>query len=778
MKHHEQKTVLLQESSQIAGRSRKSTLLNMLACIVSESLLLVSLAFGFEYCISASNMMLFLGSALVMMLVTQILYAFKNGSRVVAILAVLLAVLALAALLVLTSFRAGLFAFANQLISRFDDAFNAYFALFPALDGSGGVFFAFLGIFAAIVVSELVHRRMAIATLLIVFCLGPFNLWIQAGNAALSFAFAIAGWLMVWRGALTSTSVTLRNVLVSGGVAAVTLLVVLGFTAFYTPNVAVDQFRESVVQGVETARFGSDSLPEGDMSRAASMNEGDEERLVISSNYEPASDLLLRGFVGATYEAGVWEALDHTAYEDTWTGMFSWLETQNFDPTYQRSLYDDEDANNGAIQLPIATLSVQVVGANREYVYAPSTLRSISGAQVVAGRDGSLLSNGLAGELDYELTMDVVDASGDATVTPDWLLSVTQEDTYAASEAVYRSFVEDHYLQISEVDRALINTLFYGDETWSDEGVTPTTVTSRIRAMLTTLASYTETPETVPAGEHFLSWFLTQAHEGNAAYFSTAAVLAYRAEGIPARYVEGYRADASTLAQDVYNKASTTLTTDDAHAWVEIYLDGIGWSPVEVSPGFYNQPYQVEDVIEVNQGMSDSDSDVQSAGTLGGNVEEDSEDADQAFTPLRVLEATALILAIFILIVCVVVAILEAWRAYRRARLVRQCESDDQTIAVPALFNELTLLARAAGIDFDAERPREAVDTMSMVFSSIVPEEYERIIALTQKSVFGCKELRPHEMRALRRFNVRLKEELKPPRGLKDSFARRYRYGL
>jgi hypothetical protein len=62
-------------------------------------------------------------------------------------------------------------------------------------------------------------------------------------------------------------------------------------------------------------------------------------------------------------------------------------------------------------------------------------------------------------------------------------------------------------------------------------------------------------------------------------HFASAGVLMFRYMGIPARYVSGFSAE---LAQ-----GKTVAVPDSAaHAWVEIYLDGYGWYPVDVTPGY------------------------------------------------------------------------------------------------------------------------------------------------------------------------------------------------
>lgn len=62
-------------------------------------------------------------------------------------------------------------------------------------------------------------------------------------------------------------------------------------------------------------------------------------------------------------------------------------------------------------------------------------------------------------------------------------------------------------------------------------------------------------------------------------YASTMAVMA-RLEGIPARIVVGYQ-PGDTRA----GSAARSVTSDDLHAWPELYFDGIGWVRFEPTPG-------------------------------------------------------------------------------------------------------------------------------------------------------------------------------------------------
>ena len=80
----------------------------------------------------------------------------------------------------------------------------------------------------------------------------------------------------------------------------------------------------------------------------------------------------------------------------------------------------------------------------------------------------------------------------------------------------------------------------------------------------------------VPDGEDCAVYFLTQSHRGYCIHFATAAAVMYRALGIPARMVSGFMFTTQT-------NETVSVTDKDAHAWVEVYIDGVGWIPVEVT---------------------------------------------------------------------------------------------------------------------------------------------------------------------------------------------------
>lgn len=119
---------------------------------------------------------------------------------------------------------------------------------------------------------------------------------------------------------------------------------------------------------------------------------------------------------------------------------------------------------------------------------------------------------------------------------------------------------------------------------------------------------YTLSPGATPRNKDFVNYFLAEKQKGYCAHFASSAVLILRYMGIPARYVEGYAVDAMEVAQDATltdqnvadyydgvslleqnSVVSYDASDGNAHAWVEVYDENIGWYPVEFTP------YQTEE---------------------------------------------------------------------------------------------------------------------------------------------------------------------------------------
>ena len=97
-------------------------------------------------------------------------------------------------------------------------------------------------------------------------------------------------------------------------------------------------------------------------------------------------------------------------------------------------------------------------------------------------------------------------------------------------------------------------------------------------------ASYDLHTNRMPGSEKdFAIWFLQDSDTGYCVHFATAATVLLRAAGIPARYVEGYMVETQ-------GGETTIVRERTAHAWVEYYLDHVGWVILEATPSSNDIP--------------------------------------------------------------------------------------------------------------------------------------------------------------------------------------------
>ena len=77
---------------------------------------------------------------------------------------------------------------------------------------------------------------------------------------------------------------------------------------------------------------------------------------------------------------------------------------------------------------------------------------------------------------------------------------------------------------------------------------------------------------------------------GYCLHYASAMTVPSRALGVPARLVLGYRAGNARASDGSY-----LVTNRNLHAWTEVYLDGVGWLPIDVTPAASDEPDEVPD---------------------------------------------------------------------------------------------------------------------------------------------------------------------------------------
>lgn len=142
----------------------------------------------------------------------------------------------------------------------------------------------------------------------------------------------------------------------------------------------------------------------------------------------------------------------------------------------------------------------------------------------------------------------------------------------APLEAAYRTHVYETYLTVDPASAAYMQGII--DREGFD--LTDPSILSAVADYVKHAATYDL--EFDPAMENepnVAIAFLETYRRGVCRHYAAAATLLYRTLGIPARYTTGFMLNAEA--------GEWTELGNIGHAWVEVYVDGLGWVPVEVT---------------------------------------------------------------------------------------------------------------------------------------------------------------------------------------------------
>ena len=470
-----------------------------------------------------------------------------------------------------TAFKNGLLTFINDAVKAINSTRHAGLESLTATESFGATFLfatvvciwlAVFAIFAERIPYMFVGTAAAVFIILLIIGLNPHY------YAAILVVIAGIGLLALHNGMPVNS---LCCYLLCGVTVALATLPCY----FYKGSSGVDDFRQSVAETFEDAAYGT-SIPNGNLSASSGMRSSDKVRLKLTlSRLTPT--LYLRGFVGSELNGSTWSPTDKNAYvENGYQGLIDYIAEGNL-PTMQYAEYSGLLSGNNHYGVTVENIS-----ADRRYVYVPYTLSkyTVGTPYYDLGLRGGLFTTD-----SYSYTVFAPDVSSEQVTQAEWVMEESNRSEamaeYIKLEGQYRAFVYDTYLNLDIKTQTVLSSIVGEFETKSIN-----TATQFIRAYFLDAFNYADNCDRV--GDSFISDFFGGAiRNANAAYFATAATYMFRALGFPARYVEGY----SVHAEDNggLSTLSVEVTGDSTHAWTEVYFDGIGWLPIEVTPTFFTE---------------------------------------------------------------------------------------------------------------------------------------------------------------------------------------------
>lgn len=341
----------------------------------------------------------------------------------------------------------------------------------------------------------------------------------------------------------------------------------------------------------------SGGLSEGRLGGVSSVRPDYETDLVVTFVPFAYETLYLKAYTGQEYTGSEWKepsydtehikrgfGVNYTNYE-TYTAF---LEARRL------AHYTEQNPGKGIF----AKIRIKNEDANQNYLYLPyyATGKMTASYNVVRGLADGVSPIGESNTLEYyPLLFDYWSINAQ----PDELLADLDPDSVEADYISHYDVISaSSYIDMPLETREALEEI-------KEEIGTAANMNDQITAIQKYLEenyTYSMMPGTTPRNADFAVHFLTEQKSGYCAHFATAATLLLRSYGIPARYVEGYAISMKDMAEgtavdEPYEEwfqgdnpigetgvVSVNVTDANAHAWVEVYMTGIGWVPREFTP--------------------------------------------------------------------------------------------------------------------------------------------------------------------------------------------------
>lgn len=191
----------------------------------------------------------------------------------------------------------------------------------------------------------------------------------------------------------------------------------------------------------------------------------------------------------------------------------------------------------------------------------------------------------------------------------------------------------------------------------------------------------------------------------------------FRYMGIPARYVEGYVITSSDQTRLDNGEVQALVKDESAHAWPEIYITGLGFVPVEVTPGYFRLSEGVDNVAEPTTTSPENTSDETSSEVVENSTTDKENTSKETTIKNGKIETDKKtdkrndknIIIIFALLAAVAILLIVSVKLYNVLQHKRDVkESDYNTDDLRHNIDVLTVifekLLTKAGIDYSINR--------------------------------------------------------------------------
>lgn len=466
----------------------------------------------------------------------------------------------------------------------------------------------------------------------------------------------------------------------------------------------------------------------GNVNRGNNYSFG-QKHLEIVTSQQPKDAVYLKNYTGGYYNNGRWNTVNENSF-------FSNMQDGN---------YYSMVCNNPYYILQFILDESDVMDIN---VRSYKSLMTGTCVPVLSQETGS--ENGYTTYQGYNLSdflsvLDTVSAGGFDDLLGEY---------GAYAESTYMYVPEDKIPRIVE----LCNT----------SGVRKGNYTAATNFIINTLnemTTYTTSPGNAPSGVDIAEYFLFDSGKGFCQQYATTAALMYRLLGLPSRYVTGYMVTPSDFHQNSDGTYTAIATDEKAHAWVEVYVDGTGWIPTEVTfsqdeidqggstAGDDNNPTEEptseEATTEPTENTTEP-SDLTEPTTEPNNT--NSSDNNNSMSEMLIQALKIVVTAVITVVVIIAVILFFKWRRKGKLASLRRMKPNILLVKMVDMLHLGGYLKEYKGTEADfPEKLSELVEELSV-------SDIAYFVNLANKAAFGNKPIEKDEKRTAYNHYVRTAE--------------------
>lgn len=497
---------------------------------------------------------------------------------------------------------------------------------------------------------------------------------------------------------------------------------------------STSNLREAMVTKFDTIIFGGKqgAMPMGKIDETKRFSPGNTPVMKVSlSSKEP---VFLRGYVGDEYDGKSWEGLKGEKAKKA-RDFFYYMHRNNI---YGQSMLAEQVLSTKS-KVEEGTITLEITDANKKFYYLPYGISMLSGTlddRHMIG-DSAVISRNSEDSSEYTMPY-IANAVNKAYVTQKAIAERGDTDKNSDIEKdkdalLTLYFKQNKYLftDIPKEEERAIEALL-----GKREKLTTVQAKEKIDDLLDRNIKYDEQEGTSGYRKRIMNVFLNSRKRGYAPQYATFATMALRYYNIPARYVEGYVITDKTIEKTEKGNKIPIYETD-SHAWVEYYLEGVGWLPYDPT-GKYSDQIRFE---STGNGSDEGESLQDDSNKPSPKKEKTKPHVKKFDNPVnmrtKVFVPSIWIILLMFLIPILIITVIITVKRIKLKKFLESFAGDDANRGIKNAMAYATFLMKKDGVAVDKTFAMRDLKFVETEYGENIGKSYKNSLEISEQSDFS-----------------------------------------